>query len=97
MASDVRLTERALEDLDGVLDFIALSGRAAAFAMLERIDQSLERLRHTPLIGKSRHDLAPDVRQLLVRPYLVFYRADEAGILVIRILHERRRQAPGLF
>ena len=43
-------------------------------------------LSRAPLIGRSREELAPDLRSFPVGNHVIFYRPTTAGIEVVRIL-----------
>lgn len=62
-------------------------GEAQAERYADGIDAALERLRANPLLGVSRDDLAPDLRMLVIRKHVAFYRLDAGTVEVIRILH----------
>lgn len=43
-----------------------------------------------PSIGKPRNDVVAGLRSIVVSPHVVFYRAGESTLDVVRILHERQ-------
>ena len=47
-------------------------------------------LRHGPVIGRLRADLQRDVRSFAVGRYVIFYRASDLGIEVVRVLQGMR-------
>ncbi|HEX9324065.1 MAG TPA: type II toxin-antitoxin system RelE/ParE family toxin [Xanthobacteraceae bacterium] len=44
----------------------------------------------TAAIGRSRDEVAPGLRSLLVHPYAVFYRTKDDAVEIVRVLHEHR-------
>jgi toxin ParE1/3/4 len=50
-----------------------------------------------PSVGRSRDDLGPDLRNLPVGNYLIFYRTSEAGIEIARVLSQGRDIDPTFF
>jgi toxin ParE1/3/4 len=58
------------------LDDIALRGR---------------NLGETPGFGVARPDVRPDLRMFPVGNYLILYRPIEAGVEIVRVLHDARR------
>jgi toxin ParE1/3/4 len=40
-----------------------------------------------PEIGRSRPEIAPNLRSTLVHPYVIFYRLEGDAVQIIRILH----------
>lgn len=62
-------------------------GEAQAERYADAIEANFQRLRDNPLMGSPRPQLLPDVRVLVVRRHLAFYRVVADRIEVIRILH----------
>jgi toxin ParE1/3/4 len=88
--SDPRITERAQADLDDLWDHLAERNEAAADRL---VDEILERSRfhvRFPKTGRSRADIAPSVRSFVVRPYVIFFRAVDDTIEILRVLHGSR-------
>jgi toxin ParE1/3/4 len=56
---------------------------------LRDIEDMCERLRDDPKLGRTRDDLIPGIRSLLVRPHVVFYQISPTAIRIVRILHQR--------
>ena len=80
----------AYTDLDGIFDYIIMDSIKEANLMLERIMNSLERLKRFPLSGKRlihRSLNYYNFRIIIVNPYIVFYRIIEDTIYIYRVLH----------
>jgi toxin ParE1/3/4 len=45
------------------------------------------------LMWRARDEVAPGLRSVLSQPYVVFYRINNAGVDVARVLHGRRNFA----
>ena len=58
----------------------------AADALLDRIGSMLNLLGRTPLLGRSRDELAAGLRSFAVGDYVIFYQPRKSGITVVRIL-----------
>src|SRR5215217_544150 len=43
-----------------------------------------------PSVGRSRHDLKPGVRGIVVRDYQVLYQVTSTTVRILRIIHTRR-------
>jgi toxin ParE1/3/4 len=43
-----------------------------------------------PLLRRSRDDILPGLRGVLVHPYILFYRLTAGGIEVVRVVHGHR-------
>jgi toxin ParE1/3/4 len=58
--------------------------------LLQEIDEAAGRVADRPLLHRARDEVMPGLRSVLVHPYTVFYRTRDAGIEIVRVLHERR-------
>lgn len=90
-------TEKAEQDLDGILQYISqeLSDPTAAKNLLKKIFAGIEALTACPQSGKLvQNELLPDktIRRILVDNYVVYYKIDdyEQAINVIRISYAKR-------
>ena len=81
-----------LDDLYDAYAWIAPESERAAERLLDRVEATIARLRQFPKAGAQRESLAPDLRSIRVRPFrhLIFYRAGEQEIVLIRLLHGAR-------
>lgn len=81
----------AQADIDEIWDYVSQDSRQNADRLVDRIyELCRERLAHQPMMGRSREELAPQLRSFPVGSYLVFYRPISDGIEVVRVLHGRR-------
>jgi len=64
---------------------------------VDRFTAVIARLANQPLMGRSADHLLPGLRSFSSGEYLIFYRPDEDGVCVVRILHGARRITPELF
>lgn len=91
MATVTRTPEARADLVEILLD---LRGRNPLFAdrFEADLEQKCELLAQFPLMGRSRDELAPSLRSILVKPYVVFYRPlpDDQGVVIIRVLHGHR-------
>lgn len=55
----------------------------------ERITAALEKLTLFPYLGESREDLPVGMRACPVESHVIYYRADEHAVTVIRLLHNK--------
>lgn len=81
----------AEEDLLGIWAYIAQDSPDAADGQLRKIEEALNLLAATPLLGEEQADLPGALRRFVVGSYLIFYRPIEDGIEVARIFHGARR------
>jgi len=81
---------RALVDLADIWAFIAEDSvkHADRFAVL--IDSQFRALARQPRIGRSRPELATDLRSFPVSRYIIFYVPVPKGVEIVRVLHGAR-------
>jgi toxin ParE1/3/4 len=93
-----RLARQARADLDQIWDYIhsQTSNEAVADQVIDAIAERFGLLAQWPHIGRQRSDLRRGLRSHPVGNYLIFYRIQRAGIVILRVLHSRRDIA-GLF
>ena len=86
------VVKRPLAELDllDIWDYIADDSFERADEFLDRIESKLQALARTPGMGKRREELLPGLQSFPVGNYVVFYRASEDGIDVIRVLRGSR-------
>lgn len=83
----VRLSPGALADLDAIHIYIARHNPAAADDVIRRIQARILALESEPFIGQARPELRPDLRNLVVGNYLVFYLVADDLVEIVRVLH----------
>lgn len=86
----IRRSAQAEEDLIAIWHHIARENERAADRLLDRIDARCQQLETYPFSGAERPDIAPGIRHLVVREYLVLYRVDPEDVVILRVLHGRR-------
>ena len=90
----IDVAPRAAADIDGILiDQHDRGGRAAAARCQAEFKAATRQLAHHPESGRRRPDIGPDLRSVLVHPYVLIYSYDPAAdtVSVLRVLHGRRR------
>lgn len=80
-------SEKSLDDLQGILVFIARDKPAAALRFVERLEQQCESLAQFPEIGTRREDLALQLRLFSFRGYGIYYRELADEVRIERVLH----------
>ena len=90
----LRFSSQALNDLDGIYDFVWRERPMAAARILERVRASSEQLRFHPHIGRK--GSVDGTRELVVRglPYIIVYLIDEAAgsVVLLAIVHGTRQR-----
>ena len=85
----VRWLLRAVDDLEGIFDYIARDSPSAAVEETERVLAADKRLGDYPASGRPGR--VPDTRELVVSSYIVAYRVRAGAVQVLRVLHGARR------
>ena len=91
-----KLTEQAEVDLDDLWSRIAADNPAEADRLVDAILEASRRHVRFPGMGQRRDELRPGVRCFVVSPYVVFDRALDETIEVVRVLHGAR-DIPSVF
>ncbi len=92
-----RLKNTALDDLKGIIRYIAADNPDAARDFRDALYEKFILLARNPLLAPARPELAPDLRYLPHDNYLIFFLPEEKGITIVRVLHGARHIAPELF
>jgi toxin ParE1/3/4 len=87
----IRHHPQADADLLDIWVFIARDNMRAADRLLDRIARKCDLLAEYPELGPARSDIAPGLRMLVVRDYLVLYRIADDGVEIVRVVHGARR------
>ena len=94
--SRYRLSEQSRSDLDDIWLYIASDNVSAADRFVDELVGNFETLATQPGIGRTRHGLAESLRSFPVGNYVIFYRAMQDGIEVVRVL-SGFRDIPSIF
>ena len=89
MGNIIRSPEAKRDAVD-IWTYIARDNLAAADRLLEGLDERLRLLADTPLLGRPREELAPNLRSYPVGNFILFYQPTPSGIELVRILHGAR-------
>ncbi len=93
----IRHTASFKRDAADVWDFVGQDAPDRADRLLDDVDEALTMLARYPLSGRSRPELAPDVRSFPVGRFLVYYLPlGGGGVVALRLLHTSR-DVEGLF
>ena len=86
----------AVEDLDGILEYIARDNPPAAIRFVETLKEKCHTLARFPLLGASRDQLVEGLRVFSVGNYAIYYRPEADTARIERVLHGAR-DADALF
>jgi len=87
---EIRRTPQAENDLETILEDFQRKNPAMAERYATAFHDKGQMLAKFPEMGRSRPEIAPNLRSTLVRPYVIFYRLDGDAVQIIRILHGKR-------
>jgi toxin ParE1/3/4 len=93
MAEIIKLS-RTTDDLTEIWDYIADDSETQADLFIDTIDRKLRLLAEQPNLGRSRGELAENMRSFPIGRYVVFYIVMPSYIQVVRVLHGARDLAP---
>ena len=90
MSLRLEIAPRAERDLEEIWHFIAQDQVPAADRFVDLLIGKFSLLASSPRMGKRRTDLAPELRGFPFRNYLIFYRASDEKLEIVRVLHAAR-------
>jgi toxin ParE1/3/4 len=97
VASRYRLTPAAIADLDDVVEYLQAFDPIAAVRFVESAQATFEHLGYAPQAYPRYSSTSPRTADLRWRPltgafgkYLVFYRVEPDGPVIIRVIHSAR-------
>lgn len=86
-----RLSRRADADLLSIgVHTLRTWGQAQAIRYLDELEACCQRLADNPEIGLASDHVRPGLRRMEQGKHVVFFRPEPGGIIVSRILHERK-------
>src|SRR5512134_2333378 len=94
--AQLTITSHARADLQEIHSHIAKDNPEAARRFVERLRTKARQLAETPGIGRIREDLRPHLFSFPVGQYLLFYREQPGGIVLVRVIHGSR-DLPAIF
>ena len=81
---------QAIQDPDDIWFYIAQDNVTAADRWIDHLLEKALTLAEEPLMGRLRPELAPQIRSLPVKSYMLYYRPMEGGIELVRVLNSAR-------
>jgi toxin ParE1/3/4 len=85
-----RLSPRARSDLLDIWLYIAERDAAAADRVIDEIERVCGLLIEHPKMGRERPEVAPGIRSFVAVSWVIFYRADDGGLNIVRVIHGAR-------
>ena len=94
MGLKIRLTPRAIADLDDIRAYLTERNPRGAERVRQRIEQAIATLAEFSKIGRPTHLAGVSVATVLRYPYLVYYTVSGRELLILHIRHAAR-DVPG--
>lgn len=84
-------TEPALDNLNDIAEFIAISNVSAAKQLVEKVFSKIQRLEQFPESGKIPVEIEElNYREVIVNPCRIFYKTEGKSVYILHVLrHER--------
>jgi toxin ParE1/3/4 len=86
----LEFSPEATADLADIASYIAKDDPKRARSFLDELESTCAGLPEYPAMGRSRPDLAPDLRSKPHGQYVIFYTPGAEGVRIERILHGAR-------
>ncbi len=79
-------------DIEEIYSYLSNQNPTAAEAFFQRVDDAVLRLEAFPFSGRSREDLWPGMRTIIVQGFghLLFHQVTDDEIILIRAIHGAR-------
>lgn len=85
-----KLSRKAEQDLNLLYHYSAEQfGDGQAEQYLLELEQAFLRLVDFPLLGKEAEYLRPNLRSYVHRSHTIYYKSNQSGILIVRVLDQR--------
>lgn len=84
---EIRFTPLASSDLEAIGDYIAQDNQARAYSFVLEIRNQCRKIASAPMSYKCRPEFGQSIRSCAFGKYVIFYKAEDKCVLIIRILH----------
>ncbi len=89
--AEIIWTNPALEDLNDIAEYIALSNLQSAKKLVAKIFDKVERLEAFPESGKKPIELTNlNYREVVVNPCRIFYKIDNDKVFILHVMRQER-------
>ena len=89
--AEIIWTSPALDDLNEIAEYIALSNIAAAKKLTKKIFDEISRLENHPESGKRPLELSSlNYREVNVNPCRIFYKVDSNKVYILHVMRQER-------
>jgi len=84
-------TEPALDNLNDIAEYIAVSNPYAAKQLVENVFSKVQRLEQFPDSGRIPEEISKlNYREVVVNPCRVFYKVDNDSVYILHVLRQER-------
>ncbi|WP_250654857.1 type II toxin-antitoxin system RelE/ParE family toxin [Alkalimarinus coralli] len=84
-------TEPALNDLNDIAEYIAVSNPYAAKQLVENVFSNVQRLEQFPDSGRVPDEISNlNYREVVVNPCRVFYKIDMDSVYILHVMRQER-------
>jgi plasmid stabilization system protein ParE len=84
-------TEPALNNLNDIAEYIAVSNINAAEQLVENVFNKVQRLERFPESGRIPEEIEKlNYREVVVNPCRVFYKVDQNSVYILHVLRQER-------
>lgn len=84
-------TEPALNNLNDIAEYIAVSNPYAAKKLVENVFSKVKRLEQFPYSGRIPEEISTlNYREVVVNPCRVFYKVDSDSVYILHLLRQER-------
>jgi len=89
--AEVIWTSPALDDLNDIAEYIALSNIPAAKKLVQKVFDKISRLENHPESGKRPQELVNlNYREVNVNPCRIFYKVDSDKVYILHVMRQER-------
>ena len=93
--SKVTWTQTALDDLEGIRDFIARDSVYYAEKFVDDAFNAVERLEMFPESGRMVPErYSPDFREIIFGSYRIIYKIIDGDVYIVTMIHGKRNYQP---
>jgi toxin ParE1/3/4 len=86
----VRRTDQALDDIAAAFNYLGQRSTTAADRLADLLEDKCRLLATNPFAGRSREEIAPGLRSVVVGSYVLLYTVTDAEVIVVRFIYGRR-------
>tara|TARA_R110001632_G_scaffold1368_3_gene5499 strand:- start:54715 stop:55026 length:312 start_codon:yes stop_codon:yes gene_type:complete len=84
-------TEPALDNLNDIAEYIAVSNPYAARQLVESVFSKVQRLEQFPDSGRIPEEISTlNYREVVVNPCRIFYKVDNDSVYILHLLRQER-------